>query len=112
MLDKSDLLFLSGNSIDKVFESGYANLQVPAGISKTLSIPHTGDEIPLYTVYYSHDGSTWFPAGMTDSVTHGAYSPTNLLAYTDRYNLYLWGSITGASRTLQIRYELYYLEDN
>lgn len=112
MIGLQDLLFISGNSIDKVFASGTAAITIPAGSNATISIPHSAGEIPLYTVYWSHDGTTWFPAGYTDGVTNGAYSPTSILAYTDSSNLYIWGSITGAARTVNIRYELYYLEDN
>lgn len=111
MITLPDLSFISGNSIDKIFESGTGTLSIPADGRSILTIPHSAGEVPLYTVYWSRNGTTWFPVGYTDSVTSGAYAPTTVLAYTDTNNLYVWGSATGAARTIQVRYELYYLED-
>lgn len=124
--DLGNVAVTSDSRIDKIFTkaqtSGVATLSGGSFtvVDTLLTIPHSGGELPLYTVQFSEDQINWYAAGTrivgpfdtTSGPPGGPYARyyfTSVYCYVDASNLYVVMQNNYASnKTLYIRYALDY----
>lgn len=125
--DLGNVAVTSDSRIDKIFAKGQTSGSVGSSPSSlditeaTIIIPHSGGELPIYTVQFSEDQVNWYSSGTSivgppDPLSGPPGNPsrffnTSIYCYIDASNLYVvLQNNYATSKTIYIRYALDYIQ--